>query len=28
MKRLVHATNIVWSEARGHWLDTLTLSGQ
>jgi hypothetical protein len=28
MERLVHATNIVWSQARRHRLDTLALSGQ
>lgn len=28
MERLVHATNIVWGQARSHRLDTLTLPGQ
>jgi len=28
MERLVHSPNIVWSQARGHRLDTLALSGQ
>jgi hypothetical protein len=28
MERLMHATNIVWSQSRGHRLDTLALSRQ
>ena len=28
MERLMHAPNIVWSQARSHRLDTLALSGQ